>query len=107
MFCRVGLYGLCWSESRASGHDPRRRTGWWPRERMDPMDEYGHHAQHWPPPSVRFPRGVPMTEAELRIIAFLLGVTGRPLTRRLAMGSHRVAPDEGTTAPFRLGFDTR
>ena len=36
------------------------------------MAGYGHHAQDWPPPSVRFPRGVPMTEAELRIIEFLL-----------------------------------
>src|SRR5262249_54452708 len=71
MFGRVDLGGLCSSEGRAPCHDPRRRTGWWPREQMDTMAGYGHHAQDWRPPSVRFPRGVPMTDAELRTIEFL------------------------------------
>src|SRR5262249_18485268 len=36
---------------------------------------------------------------------FDLGVTGRPLTPRRALGSHRVAPDEDPVARFHLGSD--
>jgi hypothetical protein len=44
--------------------------------------------------------------SSLRIYASEMGVTGRPLRRRRAMGSHRVAPDEGTVGLFRFGSDT-
>jgi hypothetical protein len=36
----------------------------------------------------------------------LLGVTGRPLTPRLATASHRATPDEDRAAPSRDRFDT-
>jgi hypothetical protein len=41
-------------------------------ERMDTVDGYVHHAHDRPPASVRFQRGASMTDAELRIIAFLM-----------------------------------
>jgi hypothetical protein len=39
---------------------------------MDMTDGYGHHARDRPPAVVRFPRGAAMTNAELRIIEFLM-----------------------------------
>lgn len=39
---------------------------------MDRMDGYVHHVPDRQPASGRFQRGAPMTQAELRVIAFLM-----------------------------------